>query len=105
MNSNKTAKYLLRFLGLWAWKVWFCWWNGGCGYSVVLRGVAFWGDSWVGELKKVDEMGVFPLLEGVEEEAEEDVGGEEDKGEDDGAAHAAPCAHAFAVFLFLGFLF
>lgn len=47
----------------------------------------------------------LPLLEGVEEEAEKDVGGEEDKGEDDGAAHAAPCAHAFAVFLFLGFLF
>ena len=47
----------------------------------------------------------LPLLEGVEEEAEEDVGGEEDEGEDDGAAHASPCAHAFAVFLFLVFLF
>ena len=70
-----------------------------------LCGVAFGGGSWVGDLKNVDEMGAFSLLEGVEEEAEEDVGGEEDEGEDDGAAHAAPCAHAFAVFLFLGFLF
>ena len=83
-----------------------CGFVGGMGVVViVLCGVALLGDSWVEELKNVDEMGVFSLLEGVEEEAEEDVGGEEDKGKDDGAAHAAPCAHAFAVFLFLGFLF
>ena len=49
--------------------------------------------------------GNVKLLQGVEEEAEEDVGGEEDEGEDDGAAHASPCRHAFAVFLLLGFLF
>lgn len=34
--------------------------------------------------KKAEEMGLF-LLEGFEEEAEEDVGEEEDEGEDDGA--------------------
>ena len=45
------------------------------------------------------------LLEGFEEEAEEDVGEEEDEGEDDGAAQASPGAHAFRFFLFLGFLF
>lgn len=48
---------------------------------------------------------VISSLQGVEEEAEEDVGGKEDEGEDDGAAHASPCRHAFAVFLLLGFLF
>ena len=40
------------------------------------------------------------LLQGFEKEAEEDVGGKQDEGEDDGAAHAAPGGHAF-LFLFL----
>ena len=40
------------------------------------------------------------VLQGFEKEAEEDVGGKQDEGEDDGAAHAAPGGHAF-LFLFL----
>ena len=44
-------------------------------------------------------------MQGLEEEAEEDVGGEQDEGEGDGAAKASPCAHDVLFFLFLGFLF
>ena len=46
---------------------------------------------------------ITTLLQGFEQEAEEDVGCEQDEGEDDGAAQTTPCAHA--VILFLGFLF
>lgn len=45
------------------------------------------------------------LLEGFEEEAEEDVQGEEDKREDDGASQTTPCAHAIKILFLLGFLF
>ena len=44
------------------------------------------------------------LLQGFEEQAEEDIGGEQDQGEDDGASQAAPCAHAVGFFLFRFFL-
>ena len=44
-------------------------------------------------------------MKGLEEEAEENVGGEEDEGEDDGAAHASPCAHAVGSLFLFGFLF
>ena len=37
---------------------------------------------------------VFVLLQGFEQESEENVGSKEDEGEDDGAAQATPSAHA-----------
>ena len=43
-------------------------------------------------------------MKGLKEEAKEDIGCEEQQREDDGAAHAAPCAHDVRFFL-LGFLF
>jgi len=47
-------------------------------------------------------IGVFLLLEGFEQESEEDVGGKENEGEHDCAAHASPGGHAL-ILLFLGF--
>ena len=44
------------------------------------------------------------LLKCFEEEAEEDVGEEQDEREDDGASQATQGTHAFILFL-LGFLF
>ncbi len=46
----------------------------------------------------------FTLLHGFEQEAEEDIGGEQHQGKDDGASQAAPGTHAL-LFLLFGFLF
>ena len=43
-------------------------------------------------------------MKGFEEEAEENVGGEKDESEDDGAAHAPQGAHAVGFLFLLGFL-
>ena len=44
-------------------------------------------------------------MKGLEEETEENVGGEQDESEDDGAAHTSPCAHAVGSLFLFGFLF
>ena len=47
----------------------------------------------------------FSSLQGLEQEAEEDVGGKQNEREDDGASQAAQGAHALGfLLLFLGFL-
>lgn len=43
------------------------------------------------------------LLEGLKQEAEENVGGKQDKGEDDGAHQATPGTHGLGFLFLLGF--
>ena len=46
----------------------------------------------------------FFSLDGVEQESEEDIGGEQDECGDDGTQQAAPAAHAVLVVFLFGFL-
>lgn len=72
--------------------------------TIIAKGHGPRGEPLAGNSLKKGRDGL--LLQGVEQEAKENIGGKQHQCEDDGAAHAAQGAHAVRLLLFLfGFLF